>query len=659
MAKAHEPAIDLTQDEARAFEAFLNKLALEIEPESALASALTKLGRTPSILAVRMEAAARLPVEPPKRPRDLAPDELDRAISEVLVLNMVRRFGVETVERWTREALVQSSGEPESEFASTSDYALEGWPEPAFKRATGESTADEERDGGGTGALNWDPDDARRRREVSQGMRAVLAEDEQASGQRTSRQPTVDAPLGADELLMIEGLVDGLREAEAEDEPSKDGILLGLASALGGKGSVNRDLVFARRAYEMGKRAGAMQLSAKAAAFAFGSAPPFIVAAAEEERRTKVEELIAFYETMTPEERERVDAVRAKATEERMFAKTIRALMEAPLPPETLRRILADIHAANAEVEIGAGPKREERDPAKNPLVSFYETMTPDEHAIVEHAIEEDRQTGGLPRARDRSGAGFARRAQILKELRERRGLGVRQLAELAGTSHTAILRYESGERDWTVETLIAIAGALETSTDVLLGFEDVSGHRAKVEARVNAILDRWEAEAVGLAPPLVDGQRELVQRLFVTFEDAQYRIEELEALLARVHATNSLTPLKKLSGYAGLVTEVAEVAAKFNAESDLAPEQVAEIRRRADAVRRGEVTTVPIEDVFKRANEGLRAIQEQREVAKTLDEAADEIGLLTKALIEIALASTHDEAVTLAREAIESFEGR
>lgn len=410
---------------------------------------------------------------------------------------------------------------------------------PAPEPTADKPAADEERDGGGTGALNWDPDDDRRRHAFGA-----------AVGERSA-----DPSLGAEELLAIEKLVEHLREVEVEGETSKDGILLGLASALGGKGGANRDLVFARRAYEMGKRAGAMQLSAKAAAFAFGGAPPFIVAAAEEERRAKVEELIAF------------------------------ALFEMPFDPEELRRIIADIEAAGGK----ADPK------------------TAIDRAMAAKASR--------VRPRDSS---LVRRSQILKELRERRGLGVRQLAEIAGTSHTAILRYESGERDWTVETLIAIAAALATTTDILLGFP-------------------------GARPELFSAE-------------ADDTAETLAGIIAAIHEAFDLSAIPELEADAD------EVARAYAEPLELSPDQVKTIERRIAAVRHDQTITIPIEDVFDRAHASLRAAKaerEEREDPKALDEAADEIDLLTKALIEVTLAPNHDAAVDIAREAIHGFEGR
>ena len=61
-----------------------------------------------------------------------------------------------------------------------------------------------------------------------------------------------------------------------------------------------------------------------------------------------------------------------------------------------------------------------------------------------------------------------------IKELRLERNLSLRELADLCGTSKSAINMYEKGERRPKYETLEAIADAFNVDTDYLLGKSDI-----------------------------------------------------------------------------------------------------------------------------------------------------------------------------------------
>lgn len=61
-----------------------------------------------------------------------------------------------------------------------------------------------------------------------------------------------------------------------------------------------------------------------------------------------------------------------------------------------------------------------------------------------------------------------------LKQLREENNWSVRQLAKLAGVSHSAITYYEMGERNPKREALEAIADAFNVDMDYLLGNSDI-----------------------------------------------------------------------------------------------------------------------------------------------------------------------------------------
>jgi transcriptional regulator with XRE-family HTH domain len=67
---------------------------------------------------------------------------------------------------------------------------------------------------------------------------------------------------------------------------------------------------------------------------------------------------------------------------------------------------------------------------------------------------------------------------QRIKMLREKRGLGVRELARKADVKHTTLSQLERGIRaDVTTETAKRIARALGVSVDYLIGmYEDDQG---------------------------------------------------------------------------------------------------------------------------------------------------------------------------------------
>lgn len=60
-----------------------------------------------------------------------------------------------------------------------------------------------------------------------------------------------------------------------------------------------------------------------------------------------------------------------------------------------------------------------------------------------------------------------------LKALRERQQMDRKTLAELIGLSKNVIGQYESGEKDPSVRSLIALADYFHVSVDYLLGREE------------------------------------------------------------------------------------------------------------------------------------------------------------------------------------------
>lgn len=58
----------------------------------------------------------------------------------------------------------------------------------------------------------------------------------------------------------------------------------------------------------------------------------------------------------------------------------------------------------------------------------------------------------------------------LLKQLREARGLNMRETANLLGIPYTTYVNYEKGLREPTSEMLIALANFFDVTTDYLLG---------------------------------------------------------------------------------------------------------------------------------------------------------------------------------------------
>ena len=59
---------------------------------------------------------------------------------------------------------------------------------------------------------------------------------------------------------------------------------------------------------------------------------------------------------------------------------------------------------------------------------------------------------------------------QRLQQLREKKRISRRVLSELCGLHSNAIRRYENGENEPTLHSLVAIAEYFEVSVDFLLG---------------------------------------------------------------------------------------------------------------------------------------------------------------------------------------------
>lgn len=61
---------------------------------------------------------------------------------------------------------------------------------------------------------------------------------------------------------------------------------------------------------------------------------------------------------------------------------------------------------------------------------------------------------------------------RIIKQLREKKGLSVEELARRVGVAKSTLSRYENGQREFPINDLDSYAAALDTSIEHLLGLE-------------------------------------------------------------------------------------------------------------------------------------------------------------------------------------------
>ena len=59
-----------------------------------------------------------------------------------------------------------------------------------------------------------------------------------------------------------------------------------------------------------------------------------------------------------------------------------------------------------------------------------------------------------------------------LRKLREAKGISAKTLGELCGLSKNTVGRYENGEREPSVQSLVALADFFDVSIDYLIGHE-------------------------------------------------------------------------------------------------------------------------------------------------------------------------------------------
>lgn len=68
-----------------------------------------------------------------------------------------------------------------------------------------------------------------------------------------------------------------------------------------------------------------------------------------------------------------------------------------------------------------------------------------------------------------------------LREIREKKSMSMKDLADRLGVTPTSVSRYETGEREPDIDTLKRLASILGTTVDELIGGDDdeAADHRA------------------------------------------------------------------------------------------------------------------------------------------------------------------------------------
>ena len=121
-----------------------------------------------------------------------------------------------------------------------------------------------------------------------------------------------------------------------------------------------------------------------------------------------------------------------------------------------------------------------------------------------------------------------------LKKVRQARGMTQKQVAEYIGVSKQTITAYETGTREPDLTKLIALAEAIGTTPDVLLG-------REKAPALNEQELSEQDQQIVSLLPFVPEAVKAGVLQIFAATvdltaaaESAGHYIDEARALAAQ-----------------------------------------------------------------------------------------------------------------------------
>lgn len=92
-----------------------------------------------------------------------------------------------------------------------------------------------------------------------------------------------------------------------------------------------------------------------------------------------------------------------------------------------------------------------------------------------------------------------------LKTARDLRGLSQAQLAAKAGLPAASVSHFESGPRKPSFDNLKALAGALDVTTDYLLGRSDIPEASAETVGRLHRDLHKLTSQDLEFAKEFVD----------------------------------------------------------------------------------------------------------------------------------------------------------
>jgi len=98
--------------------------------------------------------------------------------------------------------------------------------------------------------------------------------------------------------------------------------------------------------------------------------------------------------------------------------------------------------------------------------------------------------------------------SQLSRRIGERRKslkLSQEDLAEMIGTNQRQISRYETGENDPSAEVLAALARALETTPDWLLGFADSPNAKSDLSSEERQLIAIYRRKSPEMKQKVLD----------------------------------------------------------------------------------------------------------------------------------------------------------
>lgn len=98
--------------------------------------------------------------------------------------------------------------------------------------------------------------------------------------------------------------------------------------------------------------------------------------------------------------------------------------------------------------------------------------------------------------------------SERLKACRKKHDMTQRELASKLGVASSAIGMYEQGRREPDSDMLLKICSVLDTTTDYLLGLDNMqSGEASDAQRDVNDVIDEFTAMLEGQSGLMFDGE--------------------------------------------------------------------------------------------------------------------------------------------------------